>query len=56
MRYLPLRNYSTIGRAQSYARKLAAKYPDRTFVVVMSPLPSYAFRWLIKTGSAFVCR
>lgn len=49
-----LRSYSTIGRAQSYARKLAARFPERTFVVVLSPLPSYAFRYLIRTGSAFV--
>lgn len=51
-----LRSYTTIGRAQSFARKLQARFPDRTFVVVQSPFASYAFRWLIKTGSAYVSR
>lgn len=51
-----LRSYSSIGRAQAYARRLAAKFPDRTFVVVLSPFTSYAFRYLIKTGSAYVSR
>lgn len=50
MRYLPLRNYSTIGRAQAYARKLQTRFPDCEFVVVLSPFQSYAFRWLIKVN------
>jgi len=62
--YLPLRNYSTIGRAQSYARKLQARFPDVVFVVVLSPFQSYAFRFLIKVqrggryiaGGTYVCR
>jgi hypothetical protein len=51
-----LRSYSTIGRAMSYARKLQTKFPDRTFTVVLSPFSSYAFRYLIRTGSAYVGR
>lgn len=48
MRYLPLRNYGTIGRAQAYARTLQTRFPNAQFVVVLSPFQSYAFRWLIK--------
>ena len=43
-----LRSYSTIGRAQAYARKLQTRFPNAEFVVVLSPFASYAFRWLIK--------
>lgn len=51
-----LRSYATLGRALAYARRLSHRWPHRTFVVVLSPLPEYAFRYLIKTGSAYVGR
>jgi hypothetical protein len=57
MRHLPLRSYSTIGRAQAYARTLQARFPNAEFVVVLSPFASYAFRWLIKVqrGERYLC-
>lgn len=51
-----LRSYTTIGRAQSFARTLQTRFPDRTFTVILSPFASYPFRWLIRTGTAYVGR
>jgi hypothetical protein len=50
-----LRTYDTEARAEAYCRVLRARFPGVSFHPVVSTLPAYAFKWLIRAnGRAYV--
>ncbi len=49
---MPLRSYSSLGRALAFARVCQRQFPENAFSVRLSPLAGYTFRWLIEVRRA----